>query len=86
MARRTKPKPICAPADAESPDAAAARLFGRAPDSLWRYADAAGSLAFCVCRWNEPEGEKEIRPLSWFDGEGWRFAHWTDASPSLQSR
>ena len=34
-------KPTCAPADAESPEAAAARLFGRAPDALWRYADAA---------------------------------------------
>ena len=28
-----------------------------------------------------PDGEKEIRPLSWFDGEGWRFAHWPDARP-----
>jgi putative DNA primase/helicase len=74
-------KPIWAPADAESPEAAAARLFGRAPDALWRYADAAGALSFCVCRWNKPEGEKDIRPLSWFDGEGWRFAHWPDARP-----
>jgi putative DNA primase/helicase len=74
-------KPICAPADAESPEVAAARLFGRTPDAHWRYADAAGALAFCVCRWNKPDGEKEIRPLSWFDGEGWRFAHWPDARP-----
>ncbi len=51
-------KPICAPADAESPEAAAARLFGRAPDALWRCTDAAGALAFCVCRWNKPDGEK----------------------------
>jgi hypothetical protein len=74
-------KPICAPADAESPQAAAVRLFGRAPNGLWRYADAAGALAFCVCRWNKPDADKEIRPLSWFDGEGWRFAHWPDPRP-----
>ena len=42
---------------------AAARLFGRAPDALWRYADAAGALAFCVCRWNKPDGDKDIRPV-----------------------
>jgi hypothetical protein len=71
-------KPTLPAADAEAPEAAAARLFGRAPDLLWRYSDAAGALAFCACRWNKTDGEKEIRPLSWFDGEGWRFAHWSD--------
>jgi uncharacterized protein (DUF927 family) len=83
LAREGEPeptKPMAPPADAEAPDGAAARLFGRAPDSLWRYADAAGALVFCVCRWNEPDGDKEIRPLSWF-GDGWRFAHWSAARP-----
>lgn len=78
MADRGEPdaaKPTLPLADAE---AAAARLFGRSPDLLWRYSDAAGALAFCACRWNKTDGEKEIRPLSWFDGEGWRFAHWPD--------
>jgi putative DNA primase/helicase len=74
-------KPTLPPADAEAPEAAAARLFGRSPDLLWRYSDAAGALAFCVCRWNKTDGEKEIRPLSWFDGEGWRLAHWPEARP-----
>jgi hypothetical protein len=68
-------KPTCPPADAEPRETAAARLFGRAPSTLWRYADAVGALVFCVCRWNFGEGKKEIRPLSWFDGEGWRFGH-----------
>ncbi len=56
-------------------------MFGRAPNALWRYPDAAGALAFCVCRWTGPDGGKEIRPLSWFAGEGWRFKHWSDARP-----
>ena len=74
-------RPIAPPADAELPEAAAARLFGRAPDALWRYAEAAGALAFCVCRWNKPDGQKDILPLSWFGGDGWRFAHWPDKRP-----
>ena len=74
-------KPTFPPADAESPEAAAARLFGRAPAAVWRYANAAGALAFCACRWNRPDGDEEIRPLSWFDGSGWRFAQWPDARP-----
>ena len=74
-------KPTLPPGDAEPPEAAVARLFGRKPDRLWRYVDATGALVSCVCRWNKPDGEKEIRPLSWFDREGWRFAHWPDARP-----
>jgi uncharacterized protein (DUF927 family) len=74
-------RPTCPPANAEPPEAAAVRLFGSGPDALWRYDDAAGALAFCVCRWNRPDGGKEILPLSWFVGEGWRLAHWPDARP-----
>jgi uncharacterized protein (DUF927 family) len=75
------PRPGPPPANAAASDDAAARLFGRAPDALWRYHDAAGVLVFCVCRWNQSDGEKDIRPLSWFDGEGWRLAAWPDARP-----
>jgi hypothetical protein len=74
-------KPNCPPADAEPPEAAAAHLFGRAPDALWRYRNAAGALTYCVCRWDVSEGRKEIRPLSWFADKGWRFAHWPGARP-----
>jgi uncharacterized protein (DUF927 family) len=74
-------KPTAPPANAESPDDAAARLFGRAPNGIWRYVDAYGMLAFCVCRWNKPDRDKVILPLSWFEGQGWRFAHWPDARP-----
>lgn len=74
-------KPMLPPADAEPPEAAAARLFGRKPDALYRYVDTAGALVFCVCRWNLGEGRKKILPMSWFEGEGWRFAHWPAPRP-----
>jgi putative DNA primase/helicase len=71
--------PSLPPADAEPGSRAAARLFGRAPDSYWRYATAEGETAFYICRWNAASGEKEIRPLSWIEGEGWRFKQGLDA-------
>jgi putative DNA primase/helicase len=74
-------KPALPPTDAEAPEAAAARLFGRSPSGLWRYMNAAAALAFCVCRWNDRDGGKDIRPLTWFDGEGWRLAQWADGRP-----
>ena len=69
-------EPTLPPGDAEPPEAAAARLFGRPPDKVWRYANAGGEIAFYVCRWDEPNGDKVIRPVSWFAGEGWRFRAW----------
>src|SRR5271168_5091030 len=47
---------------------AAARLYGRKPDAEWRYETADDGTAFYLLRWNEPDGKKVIRPLSWFDG------------------
>jgi len=76
-------KPTAPPADAEPGTDAAARLFGRSPDAAWRYAHEQGATAFHVCRWNKPNGEKVVRPLSWFEGEGWRFGAWPDHRPLL---
>ena len=76
-------KPTLPPTDAEAGADAAARLFGRPPDEIWRYADAHGAAVSHVCRWNKPDGEKDIRPLSWFEGEGWRFRAWPDHRPLL---
>ncbi len=78
---RDAAKPTPPPTDSELPEFAAVRMFSRSPAAVWRYVDANGALTFCVCRWNKPDGDKDIRPLSWFDGEGWRFAHWPDARP-----
>ena len=74
-------KPTCPPADAEPPKVAAARLFGRKPDGLWRYASAEGQTMFWVCRYNKPDGGKDFFPLCWFPGEGWRSKHWPRPRP-----
>jgi uncharacterized protein (DUF927 family) len=72
---------ICPPADAELGRDAAARLYSRAPDHLWRYATADDETAFYAARWNDAGGKKEIRPVSWREGEGWAFAAWPDHRP-----
>jgi hypothetical protein len=74
-------KPTFPPTDAEPPEAAAARLFGRKPDALWRYANAEGETAFYVCRYNKPDAGKDFLPLCWFDGAGWRSKHWPAPRP-----
>jgi putative DNA primase/helicase len=77
-------RPMPAPGDAEAPEMAAARLFGRPPDALWPYRDANGAFLFCVCRWNVVEdgkSGKQIRPLTWFVDGGWRLAHWPAPRP-----
>jgi putative DNA primase/helicase len=75
------PKPACPPPDAENGVLAAARLYGRKPDSSWRYETADSETAYYVARWNEGDGKKVIRPLSWFDGESWKFGAWPNARP-----
>jgi uncharacterized protein (DUF927 family) len=74
-------RPICPPAEAELGAHAAARLYGRQPDAIWRYATAEGETAFYAARWNEAGGTKEIRPVSWRESEGWAFAAWPDHRP-----
>jgi hypothetical protein len=75
------PKPACPPLDAENGALAAARRSGRKPDSSWRYETADGETAFYVVRWNGGDGRKVIRPLSWFDGDGWKFGAWPNNRP-----
>lgn len=54
-------------------DAPAARTshnrYGK-PSIAWRYLDSAGRLIHWVCRFDKPDGSKEILPLTlWRDGE-----------------
>jgi putative DNA primase/helicase len=74
------PQPTCPPPDAEN-GVLAARLYRRKPDSSWRYETADGETAYYVIRWNEGDDKKVIRPLSWFDGEGWKFGAWPNDRP-----
>jgi len=81
QARRAREaKTICPPADAEHGRDAARRLYGRAPDHLWRYATTDGETAFYACRWNSADA-KTFRPLSYLDGEGWALVAWPDHRP-----
>lgn len=43
-------------------------------DRYWDYRNAAGLHVLRICRWDRPDGKKEIRPLSLTD-EGWRWRH-----------
>ena len=79
-AERSAP-PTCPPADAEPGALAAARLFGRKPDGLWRYATADDETAFYAARWNEADGKKTFRPISWGERAGWQFEAWPDHRP-----
>jgi hypothetical protein len=83
-AAREADRPTPPPGDAEAPEKAAARLFGRPPDATWPYGDAKGALHFCVCRWDvvkDGQPDKKILPLCWFGDGGWRFAHWPAPRP-----
>ena len=73
--------PTCPPADAEPGALAAARLFGRKPDGLWRYATAEDETAFYAARWNDADGKKTFRPISWVERAGWQFEAWPDHRP-----
>jgi putative DNA primase/helicase len=79
--REREANPTLPPADAESGAVAAARLFGRKPDGLWRYATAEDETAFYAARWHEADGKKTFRPVSWRDGDGWQFTAWPDHRP-----
>ncbi len=65
------------PGSAESVTGAATRLVGKAAQAIWNYKDAQGAVLFAVARWDNEDGTKKIRPLSWLrnsDGsEGWAF-------------
>ena len=57
------------PASAEAGADAAARCTAACLMRLWRYAMRKAQRRFYVCRWNKPDGDKEVRPLSWFASE-----------------
>ena len=44
------------------------RQFRRPCNASWNYTDEQGNVVSLVLRWNEPNGKKEIRPVSLIDG------------------
>lgn len=44
------------------------------PHQKWEYRDASGRVVMLVCRWNQPGGRKDIRPLV-RTADGWKWQH-----------
>lgn len=77
--RKAAPKPkgewVC-PVPADAPDARASHNHHGKPSATWRYCDAGGRLIHWVCRFDKPDGSKEILPQTlWREGGrlGWRW-------------
>jgi hypothetical protein len=49
----------------------------------WDYHSAAGSLIMRVCRWEQPGGKKDIRPLT-KTADGWKWVHHPNPRPLFQ--
>src|SRR5215217_9676776 len=49
------------PAPLPLPERVRHRAHGE-PTIMWRYLDAAGALLFAVCRFDKPDGGKEVLP------------------------
>ena len=49
----------------------------------WDYRDAAGVVVLRVCRWEQPGGKKDIRPVIRVPG-GWAWKHHPDPRPLYQ--
>jgi hypothetical protein len=70
--RKAAPKPkgewVC-PVPADAPDARGSRNGHGKPSAAWAYRDAAGRLIHWVCRFDKPDGSKEILPQTlWREG------------------
>lgn len=53
------------------------------PHQYWDYHDAGGRIVLRICRWEQPGGKKDIRPLS-RTLDGWRWAQAPDPRPLYQ--
>jgi hypothetical protein len=49
----------------------------------WDYRDVFGRVILRVCRWEQPGGKKDIRPL-WRSPDGWKWAHHPTPRPLFQ--
>jgi putative DNA primase/helicase len=73
-----------APESAGSILSALARLGKSKPHQHWLYRTADRGPAFYIVRWNNRDGSKTIRPMSWCrsaKGEGWSFRAWPHSRP-----
>lgn len=71
----TTAKPVSPIPDDAPARPLAHRDHGR-PSAIWTYRDPAGQALFFICRFDKPNGDKEILPLSLWDEDGaprWRW-------------
>lgn len=65
------------PADAPHYTTQWAHFVRGVPNQHWEYRDQAGQLLGVVCRFDKPDGSKDVQPLSWAEGPGgkreWRY-------------
>jgi archaellum biogenesis ATPase FlaH len=54
-----------------------------APHSFWDYRNAVGEVIMRVCRWEQPNGRKDIRPII-RTADGWKWAHHETPRPLFQ--
>ena len=54
-----------------------------APSAHWDYHDVMSRVILRVCRWEQPSGKKDIRPLV-RTADGWRWAHHPTPRPLFQ--
>ncbi len=74
-ASKSKGDWVC-PAPADAPDARTSHNSHGKPTTAWSYRDARGALIHWVCRFDKPDGSKEILPQTlWSDGGrlSWRW-------------
>jgi hypothetical protein len=77
--RKSAPKPKgdwVWPVPADAPDARTSHNHHGKPSASWAYRDAQGRLIHWVCRFDKPDGSKEILPQTlWRDGGrlAWRW-------------
>jgi hypothetical protein len=72
------------PEGAEHPARVLKQMGYRLPDQAWTYRTAEGAICHYVLRWDEVDGSKAIRPLSWVrttEGEDWALKAWRDRRP-----
>jgi hypothetical protein len=75
---------VLPPEGAEHPARALKQMGCRLPDQAWTYRTSEGGISHYVLRWNEGDGSKSIRPLSWVrstEGERWAFKAWPEGRP-----
>jgi hypothetical protein len=51
--------------------------------AYWDYRDAAGRVVLRVCRWEQPDGKKDIRPIV-RTADGWKWGHHPNPRPLFQ--